>query len=133
MNKIQTRTATFLLLFQAEFQDAEELLSNGTEVLLEEEIETKFPEEDLPAIRDRVDDILTHIPELDEAVNAVAEGWKTNRMAKVDLTLIRLALYEMKYDGTDAALAINEAVELAKVYGSDKSSSFVNGILAKLK
>lgn len=63
----------------------------------------------------------------------MAQGWKTSRMGKVDLTLIRLAVYEMKFEeDVPAGVAINEAVELAKAYGTDDSSSFVNGILAKL-
>ena len=67
------------------------------------------------------------------AVNEVAEGWKTARMGKVDLTLIRLAVYEMKYEeDVPVKVAINEAVELAKKYGSDDSPAFVNGVLAKL-
>ena len=66
-------------------------------------------------------------------INAIARGWKTTRMGKVDLTLIRLGVYEMKFDDEiPTGVAINEAVELAKKYGTDGSSSFVNGILAKL-
>ncbi len=79
------------------------------------------------------EDILGHITEIDAMVNEVAQGWKTSRMGKVDLTLIRLAVYEMKFEeDVPQGVAINEAVELAKSYGTDDSSSFVNGILAKL-
>ena len=80
-----------------------------------------------------VNDIVLHIPELDEKINEVAKGWKTNRMAKVDLTLIRLALYEILYDeNVPDKVAINEAVELAKIYSKSDSSAFVNGVLGKL-
>ena len=73
------------------------------------------------------------IPELDECLNKVAEGWKTRRMGKVELTILRLALYEMKHDDTvPEKVAINEAVELAKKFGGSDSPAFVNGILAKL-
>ena len=66
-------------------------------------------------------------------VNQVAQGWKTSRMGKVDLTLIRLAVYEIKFEeDIPEGVAINEAVELAKSYGTDDSPSFINGILAKL-
>ncbi len=66
-------------------------------------------------------------------VNQVAQGWKTTRMGKADLTLIRLAVHEMKFEeDVPEGVAINEAVELAKTYGSDDSPSFVNGVLAKL-
>ena len=77
--------------------------------------------------------ILEHIAEIDEAVSEVSEGWKTTRMGKVDLTLNRLAVYEMRYEeDIPVNVAINEAVELAKQYGTDSSPAFVNGVLAKL-
>lgn len=77
--------------------------------------------------------ITEKLPELDEKINEVSTGWKTGRMAKVDLTILRLALYEILYDEeVPEKVAINEAVEIAKVYGGDDSSAFVNGILGKL-
>lgn len=61
-----------------------------------------------------------------------AEGWKISRMGKVDLTILRLAVYEIKYDeDIPTSVAINEAVELAKKFGQEESSKFVNGVLAK--
>ena len=63
----------------------------------------------------------------------VSEGWKVKRMGKVDLAIMRLAVYEMKYDEEiPVRVAINEAVEIAKKYGQDSSPSFINGILAKV-
>lgn len=73
------------------------------------------------------------IPELDERINEVAQGWKTRRMGKVELTILRQALYEMLYDSeVPEKVAINEAVDLAKKYGGKDSPAFINGILAKL-
>ena len=70
--------------------------------------------------------------DMNEAINASTTGWKTSRMGKVDLSIIRLAVYEIKYEeDVPAKVAINEAVELAKLYGTDNSASFVNGVLAK--
>ena len=70
--------------------------------------------------------------EIDTKINEKATGWKTGRMAKADLALIRLAIYEIQYeDDIPAGVAINEAVELAKVYSSDGAPSFINGVLAK--
>ena len=70
---------------------------------------------------------------MDEEIAAVSEGWKLDRMGKVDLTIIRLALYEMRYDDqVPEKVAVNEAVEIAKKFGGDSSPQFVNGILAKL-
>ena len=77
--------------------------------------------------------MLAKLKEIDESINAAARGWKTSRMGKVDLTLIRLAVYEIKYEeDIPVGVAINEAVELAKKYGSDDSPSFINGVLAKI-
>ena len=71
--------------------------------------------------------------EIDKKLESVSEGWKLERMGKVELTILRLAVYELLYDDDiPANVAINEAVELAKVYGGDTSPAFVNGILAKL-
>jgi N utilization substance protein B len=65
-------------------------------------------------------------------INEKAKVWNTERMGTVDLNVIRLAVYEMKYDETiPDGVAINEAVELAKLYGQDESAGFVNGVLAK--
>ncbi|MCR5670618.1 MAG: transcription antitermination factor NusB, partial [Butyrivibrio sp.] len=83
-------------------------------------------------IRDKYEKIAAKLPEIDEAINKETTGWDTDRMAKVDLTIIRLALYEIKYDDSvPTGVAINEAVELAKKFGQDGSPSFVNGVLAK--
>ena len=65
-------------------------------------------------------------------INEKATGWTTNRMGKVDLAILRLALFEILYDDkVPTSVAINEAVEIAKKFGQDESPSFINGILAK--
>jgi len=76
---------------------------------------------------------MVKVPELDEKIDEVAKGWKTRRMGKVELAILRLAVYEMKYDEeVPEKVAINEAVELAKKFGGSDAPAFVNGILAKL-
>ena len=73
------------------------------------------------------------IEEIDAKINEVSEGWKTGRMGKVDLTLIRLAVYEMLYEEKiPVSVSINEAVEIAKTYGSTEDASFVNGVLGSV-
>lgn len=90
------------------------------------------PEEEAE-LKERVDAILGKLPEIDAKLQEVTEGWKLKRMGKVELSILRLALYEMKYDDhIPEKVAINEAVELAKKFGGDESPAFVNGILAKL-
>ncbi len=130
MSRRELREQIFKMLFRADFYEAGELPVQ--EELFFEELSGKA-EKDQSYIRQKFEDIVKHLGEIDAAVNGVASGWKTSRMGKVDLTLIRLAVYEIRYDADiPTGVAINEAVELAKAYGTDDSASFVNGILAKL-
>lgn len=130
MSRREVREQIFKLLFRAEFHGGDEL-SEQLQLFLEEL--DKKEEKDMVYIQNKFEQILERLSEIDEMINEVAQGWKTSRMGRVDLTLIRLAVYEMKYEeDVPAGVAINEAVELAKVYGTDDSASFVNGILAKL-
>ncbi len=130
MSRREIREQIFKLLFRTEFYKEEEL-PEQRQLFLDELGQEE--NEDTQYIQQKYEDILSHLAEIDEMVNEVALGWKTSRMGKVDLTLIRLAVYEMKFEeDVPQGVAINEAVELAKSYGTDDSSSFVNGILAKL-
>ena len=127
MTRRELREEIFKIIFQTDFHSKEELVAQATLFLEDAGYSTKDREES----REKCSEIFDHVEELDATINAVVEGWKTTRMSKVDLSLIRLALYEMKYDKTPKGVAINEAVELAKQYGTDHSSGFVNGVLAK--
>ena len=70
---------------------------------------------------------------LDEIIGSYAQGWALNRLARVDLTILRMAVYQILYmPEVPVGAAINEAVELAKAYGEDKSAGFINGILGKV-
>ena len=129
MTRRALRGQVFKMLFRVEFHDAEEMKEQA--VLFDEE--ESCSEKDKEYITKKFENIVEKITEIDAAVNEVAKGWKTTRMGKVDLTIIRLAVYEMKYEeDIPVKVAINEAVELAKQYGADDSPAFVNGILAKL-
>ena len=77
-------------------------------------------------------DILDNISEIDKAIEKALDNWSINRIGKVELAILRVAVYEIQYDKLEPAIAINEAVEIAKEYGGDKSGAFVNGILAKI-
>ena len=92
----------------------------------------ELKETDSEYLQARTANIMEKIPEIDGKLNQAAAGWKTKRMGKVELTILRLALYEMLYDDAiPEKVSINEAVELAKKFGGNDSPSFVNGILAK--
>lgn len=136
MTRHEIREEVFKLLFQAQFHD-EEGLSDQLRLALEEanafpEERRTIPEVEVEQIRRKVESISACLQELDEEINSKVEGWRTGRMNKVDLTLIRLALFEIRKEDLAEGIAINEAVEIAKKYGSDTSPSFVNGALAKL-
>lgn len=95
--------------------------------------QTAMNEKDRLFLIDRAKSMAARITEMDERINDVAYGWKTRRMGKVELTILRQALYEMLYDSeVPEKVAINEAVDLAKKFGGKDSPSFINGILAKL-
>lgn len=95
--------------------------------------QVEMPEADRDFLIDRVKVMASKTQELDEMINKVAQGWKTRRMGKVELTILRQALYEMEHDeDVPQKVAINEAVDLAKKYGGKDSPAFINGVLAKL-
>lgn len=130
MKRSELREHIFKLLFGVEFrEDADFTEQTGTYV---REIEGA-DEKEQEYIQTKVHRIADRIQEIDELINTHTKGWKTSRMNKVDLTILRLAVYEMKWDdAVPVGVAINEAVELAKKYSSDDGPAFVNGVLAKL-
>ena len=145
MNQRQKREFVFQQLFIGDFYEAGEVAAQlnlflEDEDLLEElrEEALSLPEEaekdeNLSSLSRRASAILAIRSELDEKIDAVATGWRTGRMGRVELALLRLALYEMEYDDSvPYRVAINEAVELAKKYGGDDAPSFINAILGKL-
>ena len=90
-------------------------------------------EKDQEYIEAKYQAIADRLEEIDEMLNKVAEGWKVSRMGKVELTIMRLAAYEIRFDeDVPASVAINEAVEMAKIFGGDDSPAFINGVLGKL-
>jgi len=132
MNRYKIRECAFKLLFLAEFYSADERIEQ-VDLFFEREEMAEADEGAKAAIMSKYNGVLEHIEEIDKQINEVAVGWKTDRMGKVDLSIIRLAVYEMLYDEeVPTGVAINEAVELVKKYGRDESPAFINGILAKL-
>lgn len=119
-----------VMLFQTEFHTKEEL-PEQISYYMNDIIAPK--KDDVAYIQDKFQKVLELLAEIDALIESVSEGWKLKRMFKVDLAIMRLAVYEIKYDEEiPVSVAINEAVEIAKKYGQDSSPSFVNGILAKV-
>lgn len=150
MSRREIREHLFRMLFRKDFHDmtemneqidfylesleapkTEEAEAEGTKAEGSKAEETKT--EELEYIRERFQKILEKIPEIDIILAEASSGWQLNRMGKVDLTIMRLAIYEIKFDNDiPTKVAINEAVEIAKIFGGDSSGSFVNGVLAKV-
>ena len=138
MSRREMREQVFKLLFRVEFNDADamqeqkELFIEDGMVAVSEDDDITVSDDMKAEIAGRYEGIAEKITQTDEMINEKTEGWKTGRMGKVDLTILRLAVYEIVFDDSiPTQVAINEAVELAKKFGRDESAKFVNGVLAK--
>ncbi len=130
MSRTELREHIFRMLFRIEFNSEEEM--KVQEDFYFEDLE-KASEKEQEYILNKYRLIVEKKEEIDALLNDITEGWKTSRMNRVDLTILRLATYEIKWDeDIPTGVAINEAVELAKKYSSDEGPAFVNGILAKV-
>ena len=126
MGRREMREHIFKLLFLREFNPSEEMPEQIR--MYFESLEELTPMNEV-YMQDKYGKILEHLAEIDEVLNQASSGWKVSRMSKVDVNILRLAVYEMKYDED---VPVKVAVELAKKFGGDDSSSFVNGILGKI-
>lgn len=123
------REKVFVLLFESEFNSPEDMpeqarlyLSESPEAVDEES--AKYIEERFKAVKEKQ-------AEADKLIAEKSSGWNIDRIGKTELSILRLAVYELVYDDSiPTGVAINEAVNLAKKYGQDGAGSFVNGILA---
>ena len=130
MKRSEIRENIFKLVFCGEFHSGEELSEQIDSYL---DGLSEATEEEQAHMAEKFGKIKDNIEAIDNKINEVAKGWKTTRMGKAELAILRVAVYEMLYDeDVPVKVAINEAVELAKKFGGDDSPAFVNGILAKL-
>ena len=130
MNRSAIRENAFKLIYSLEIQKTENL---------EEQIDLFFESNNIEdeQAKKYIKDVIIGINENSEKIlkdieQNLKEDWKLNRISKMDLSILKLAIYEIKYNEIPYKVAINEAVELAKKYGEDKSKNFVNGILASI-
>lgn len=130
MVRRELREHIFKVLFQIEFNETSDMPEHL--MLYFENIESAS-DEDKEYIKNKFGAVSGKVEEIDKILNEKTTGWKTTRMSKVDLAVLRLAVYEMKWDDdVPTGVAINEAVELAKRFSGEEGPSFVNGVLAKL-
>lgn len=119
MNRRQAREEAFKILFQLELNDQEVSLN-------EKQANDVYIKIILPGLNE-------HKAVVDEKISAQLENWSFDRLAIMDKTILRIAVYEIVYmEDIPTAVSINEAVELAHIYGDDKSSKFINGVLSKI-
>lgn len=130
MSRREYREHLFRMLFRKDFHDSTEL-NEQIELYFEMLIDPK--KDELEYLKSRFDNMIEKMPEIDQIIEESASGWKLSRMGKIDLTIIRIATYEALFDeDIPTGVAINEAVEIAKMFGEENSPSFINGVLAKI-
>lgn len=129
MNRSAAREQAFKLLYSLEIQKEN----------LQEQIELYFENEDIldektkQYINDVVNGIENNLSEIEKKISEnLKKDWKLDRISKINLVLLKLAIYEILYTETPYKVAINEVVEIAKKYGDDTSPNFINGILASI-
>ncbi len=129
MNKSTIREITFKLLYSIEIQknmEEQDLDLFFEDIELDSQKVKEEIKDDVNKIKSNNDEIIKQIS------NNLKSDWKLERISKVNLALLKLAIYEMLYKKVPYKVVINEVVELAKKYGEDTSSSFINGVLATI-
>ena len=130
MTRSEIREAAFKLIYSLEIQKVEDL-EEAIELYIESNDITNKSE--IEYIKDAVLGIEKNKDEIEEKIKEhLKSDWKIERISKMDLSILKLAIYEIKYKELPFKVVINEAVELAKKYGEDSSKNFVNGILASI-
>ena len=131
MNRRSFREQVFKILFRAEFNSPEDMPQQA-EMYFESGDVSPSPS-DRQAITDKCLKIVDKLPEIDALLTENLKGWKLSRVGKVELAVLRLAVYEICWDDTiPTGVAINEAVELAGKYGQEDAGAFVNGVLGTI-
>lgn len=130
MKRSSMREQVFKILFRLEFNSVDELPQQ--EDLFFSSGDFTATDKDRAYITDKVNRIVAKLPDIDRELSAKMKGWTLERVGRVELAILRLGVYEIRYDDDiPEGVAISEAVELAKKFGSDNSGAFVNGVLAK--
>ena len=129
MNRSKSRELAFKLIYQKEMQ--KEIEDENLEIFFEaNEIEDE-------EVKEYLKDILFGVSKNEEKIvelikKNLKENWEIERVSKINLSLLKVAIYEMMYKNIPYKVAINEVVELAKKYSDDQASSFINGVLASI-
>ena len=130
MGRSELREHIFKMIFGIEFNDLEHM-DEQLNLYLDQLVGVS--EKDRTYMFEKARKIVLNAQKIDDLINEHTTGWKTSRMNKVDLSILRLAVYEMKLDDdVPMKVAINEAIELAKRFSGDEGPAFINGVLGKI-
>ncbi len=129
MNRTKSRELAFKLIYEKEIQ----------KVVEEDTLEIFFESNEIeePEVKEYLKDILFGVSKNEEKINSLIEknlkeNWTIDRVSKINISLLKIAIYEMIYKKLPYKVAINEVVELAKQYSDEQASSFINGVLASI-
>lgn len=112
------------------YADATGGAETPTDVMEQSELGAALSEKDSAFLERIVTGVRAHMEEIDGVIAAHAKGWQLSRIARVELSILRIAVYELRYEkDIPVGATINEAVELAHTFGEEKSPQFINGIL----
>lgn len=130
MNRSKAREAAFKLLYSLQIMSESNIEEQIELFIKDEEIDDK---EAIKFITDIIEGTAQNNNDIEEQIKQnIKQDWTISRISKIDLTLLKLGIYEMIYAKVPYKVVINEVVELAKMYGDDSSKSFVNGVLASI-
>lgn len=132
MGRRKAREDAFKCIYQLEFMDKPYDIDKVLEFCFEENESAEDEKEYIEII---LNSVTENIEKIDEIILSNLKNWSLSRIAKIDLAILRLAICELKFAkvlNTPVKVAINEAIELAKIYGNNDSKSFINGLLAKV-
>lgn len=130
MNRSAAREETFKILYSLEVQKKEEIEEQVDLYLETESIEEQ---ETVKYIKSTIYGIEKNKEKIEESISQnLKKDWKIERISKIDLVLLKLAIYEILFTSTPYKVAINEVIELSKKYSEENSSNFINGILASV-
>lgn len=133
MSRKVAREVAFKIVFELAFQNDEEAAKLFEKLIEASDEKYEITEEDNAYISEIITGIQSNESSINEMIKSHLKDWSFERISKIDLAILRLAIYEIKYrEDIPCKVSVNEAVELAKIFGEDSSPAFINGVLAEI-
>lgn len=132
MTRKKIRENLYIMLFQVNFHQADDVMEQA-DLYLERLDTPDATKKAKGELRERFEKVWDHLTQIDQKIEEKSKGWTVDRIGKPELSILRLAVFEILFDEeVPDGVAINEAVELAKIYGTEKSTGYVNGVLGSI-